>query len=85
MFDLAAFIPITTASIRVTGQKYYSQIIVAVTSSDAVETKETELDTLLQKELKVTDPNSLPYNIQNQAEMLESITEIVGSLMLLLS
>ncbi|MDR2640314.1 MAG: hypothetical protein LBC61_03115 [Candidatus Peribacteria bacterium] len=85
MYDLAVFIPITTASIRVTGQKYYSQIIVAVTGSDAVTTKETELDTLLQKELKVIDPNSLPYRIQNQAEMLESITEIIGTLMLFLS
>jgi ABC-type antimicrobial peptide transport system permease subunit len=79
------FIPITTASIRVTGQKYYSQIIVAVTNNDAVATKEAELDTLLQKELKVIDPNSLPYRIQNQAEMLESITEIIGTLMLFLS
>lgn len=85
MYDLAVFIPITTASIRVTGQKHYSQIIVAVTNSDDVTAKEAELDALLQKELKVIDPNSLPYRIQNQAEMLESITEIIGTLMLFLS
>jgi ABC-type antimicrobial peptide transport system permease subunit len=85
MYNLAVFIPITTASIRITGQKYYSQVIVAVTNSDAVSTKEAELDALLQKELKVIDPNSLPYRIQNQAEMLESITEIIGTLMLFLS
>jgi ABC-type antimicrobial peptide transport system permease subunit len=85
MFNSAVFIPITTASIRVTGQKHYSQIIVAVTGSDNVATKEAELNTLLQRELKVIDPNSLPYRIQNQAEMLESITEIIDALMLFLT
>ncbi|MDR1945481.1 MAG: hypothetical protein LBQ59_05565 [Candidatus Peribacteria bacterium] len=82
---MAMFIPITTASIRVTGQKYYSQIIVAVTDSNAVSIKEAELDAFLQKELKVVDPNSLPYNIQNMQEMLDSLSEMIATLMLFLS
>jgi putative ABC transport system permease protein len=79
------FIPISTASIRITGQKYYSQIIVAVTDSTQVDTKETEIDTLLKSILKVTDINNLPYTIRNQSEMLESISSITQTLTMLLA
>lgn len=79
------FIPITTAGVRITGQKYYSQIIVSVTNADEVDIKETEIDTLLQKVLEVTDTDNLPYRIRNQAEMLENFTSITQTLTLLLS
>ena len=85
LYDSAVFIPITTTSIRITWQKYYSQIIISVADSDKVSEKETELDTLLQKELKVTDPENLPYRISNQSEMLESITEIMATMTLFLA
>lgn len=83
--DSFIFIPITTASVRITGQKYYSQIIIAVTDTEKVDAKETEIDTYLQKLLEVTDPNNLPYRIRNQAEMLENFTSITETLTLLLS
>ncbi len=79
------FIPISTASVRITGQKYYSQIIVAVTDSTKVNDKETEIDTLLQKVLEVTDPDNLPYRIRNQSEMLSKFSSITQTLTLLLS
>ncbi|MDD3302378.1 MAG: ABC transporter permease [Candidatus Gracilibacteria bacterium] len=79
------FIPITTASIRITGQKYYSQILVAVQDAEQVDAKETEIDTLLQKVLEVTDTNNLPYRIRNQSEMLENMSSITETLTLLLS
>lgn len=83
--DSYIFIPITTASVRITGQKYYSQIIIAVTDTEKVDAKETEIDTYLQKLLEVTDPDNLPYRIRNQAEMLENFTSITETLTLLLS
>ncbi len=79
------FIPITTASVRIMWQKYYSQILIAVTNAEEVSDKQTEIDTLLQKELKVTDPNNLPYRIRNQSEMLQNFTSITQTLTLLLS
>lgn len=79
------FIPITTASIRITGQKYYSQIMIAVTDSNQVSTKQTEIDTLLQKELKVTDSTNLPYRLRNQSEMLSNMSSITGTLTMLLA
>lgn len=79
------FIPISTASIRVTWQKYYSQIIVSVTDSNQVNLKQEEIDKLLQKELNVKDTNTLPYRIRNQSQMLENINSIAQTLTLLLS
>nr|MDD3720667.1 ABC transporter permease [Candidatus Gracilibacteria bacterium] len=79
------FIPISTASIRITGQKYYSQIIVAVSNADQVDAKEEEINSLLEKVLEVTDTNNLPYRIRNQAEMLENFSSITQTLTLLLS
>lgn len=79
------FIPISTSSVRITGQKYYSQIIVAVTDAEKVNAKETEIDTLLQKVLEVTDLDNLPYRIRNQSEMLQNFTSITQTLTLLLS
>jgi len=83
--DWAIFIPLSTASIRITWQKYYSQIIVSVTNTDAVDAKQVEINTLLIKELKVTDTSSLPYRIMNQSQMLENISSITQTLTLLLS
>ncbi|MDD2907259.1 MAG: ABC transporter permease [Candidatus Gracilibacteria bacterium] len=83
--DSYIFIPITTASVRITGQKYYSQIIVSVTDAEMVDSKEIEINTLLQSVLEVTDPNNLPYNIRNQAEMLENFSSITETLTMLLS
>lgn len=83
--DSSIFIPITTAGVRITGRKYYSQIIVSVSNADEVDAKEEEIDTVLQEVLAVADPNSLPYNIRNQSEMLENMTSITETLTLLLS
>jgi len=79
------FIPITTASVRITGQKYYSQILIAVSDSDQVDAKQEEIDALLQKVLNVTDANSLPYRLRNQSDMLENLSSITQTLTMLLS
>lgn len=78
------FIPVTTASIRITWQKYYSQIIIAVEDSTQVDTKEEEINTLLEDVLDVTDTSNLPYTIRNQSEMLENMSSITETLTLLL-
>lgn len=83
--DSSIFIPLSTASIRVTWQKYYSQVIIAVSDAQQVDAKEEEIDLLLQDYLEVIDTNSLPYNIRNQAEMLENMTSITETLTMLLS
>jgi putative ABC transport system permease protein len=79
------FIPLSTASVRITGQKYYSQIIIPVTNATEVTAKQTEIDAYLQKVLEVTNPDNLPYRLRNQSEMLQNITSITQTLTMLLS
>ncbi|MDD5769724.1 MAG: ABC transporter permease [Candidatus Gracilibacteria bacterium] len=79
------FIPLSTASVRVFGQKYYSQILVYVEDSTKVSEKEDEINNSLIKFLKVTDTNNLPYRIRNQSEMLSNLSSITGTLTMLLS
>ncbi len=83
--DSYIFIPITTAWVRIIGQSYYSQIIVAVSDADKVEEKQEELEGYLNELFKVTDINSLPYNIRNQSEMLSKFSDITWTLTMLLS
>lgn len=84
-YDSSVFIPLSTASIRIMWQKYYSSIIIFVEDTDKVIEKEAELDTFLQSYLNVTNPNSLPYNIRNVSELLERVNSITGTMTLLLS
>ncbi len=79
------FIPLSTASVRITGQKYYSQIIIPVTNAEEVTGKQTEIDAYLQKVLEITNPDNLPYRLRNQSEMLQNITSITQTLTMLLS
>ena len=85
MLDSYIFIPLSTASIRITWKKYYSDVLVVVSDADKVDSKEEEIDSLLQKYLNVTDTNNSPYNIRNQSEMLENMSSITETLTMLLS
>ncbi len=84
-YDSSIFMPITTVWVRIAWQKHYSQLTIYVENSDEVDAKETEIDTFLQDYLEVSNQNSLPYSIRNQAEMLERISSITGTLTMLLS
>ncbi|MFA5917152.1 MAG: ABC transporter permease [Candidatus Gracilibacteria bacterium] len=84
-YDGAVFIPITTASIRITGQKYYSELIISVTDSTKVTEKQDEINTFLMNILNVTDPDNLPYRIRNQSEMLQNFSSITQTLTMLLA
>lgn len=78
------FIPISTASVRVFWQKYYSQILVYVQDSNQVDAKETEIENKLIDILNVTDTENLPFRIRNQSEMLSNLSSITGTLTMLL-
>ena len=84
-YDSSIFMPITTVWVRIAWQKHYSQLTIYVENSNEVDVKEIEIDTFLQEYLDVSNLNSLPYSIRNQAEMLERISSITGTLTMLLS
>lgn len=79
------FIPITTSSIRITGQKYYSQAIILVKDSNIIDENQENINSLLIKELSITNINNLPYRLRNNSEMLENMSSITWTLTMLLS
>ncbi|MGE4443612.1 MAG: ABC transporter permease [Candidatus Altimarinota bacterium] len=83
--DSVVFIPISTASIRVVGQKYFSEIMIAVENSDTITQKQEEINNALIEFLNIENTSSLPYRIRNQAEMLSNLTSITETLTMLLS
>ena len=83
--DSYMFIPLSTASIRITWQKYYSEIIAVVTDADNVDTKQEEIELLMSDFLEVDDLDNLPFSIRNQSDMLENMSSITETLTMLLS
>ncbi len=83
--DSVVFIPISTASIRVVWQKYFSEIMIAVENSDTITQKQEEINNALIEFLNIENTSSLPYRIRNQAEMLSNLTSITETLTMLLS
>ncbi len=79
------FIPLSTSSIRITGQKYYSQILTIVDDAEKIEQNEEDINNKLIEVLEVTDTTNLPYKIRNNSEMLESMSSITETLTMLLS
>lgn len=79
------FIPITNSSIRITGQKYYSQAIILVKDSNNIDENQENINSLLIKELSITNINNLPYRLRNNSEMLENMSSITWTLTMLLS
>ncbi|MDR1988340.1 MAG: hypothetical protein LBQ24_06535 [Candidatus Peribacteria bacterium] len=85
IYNSAVFFPITTVSARITGQSYYSQIIVVISDSSLIYEKQDELDKLLKKELKIINQNTLPYEISNQAKMLDYVEDAMATMTILLA
>lgn len=81
----SVFIPITTSWVRVTGQKYYSQVIILVNDANNIEKNQEDINNLLIKELNITNQNNLPYRLRNNSEMLENMSSITSTLTMLLS
>ncbi|MBW7954880.1 ABC transporter permease [Candidatus Gracilibacteria bacterium] len=79
------FIPISTASIRILGQKNYSQIIIYVEDSTKTTQKQEEITQNLIDLYSITNTQSLPFRIINQSQMLSSLSSITETLTMLLS
>lgn len=84
-FDSYIFIPISTASVRIFWQKYYSQVIVIVQDANIISQTQEDINNLLIKKLEITDTENLPYRIRNNSQMLQNMSSITWTLTMLLS
>ncbi len=73
--DSQIFIPVSTAMKRVFGTDYLSSISAQAINSDAMESAEGEIETLLRKQHKLPANKDLDFNVRNQAEFLETLEE----------
>jgi ABC-type antimicrobial peptide transport system permease subunit len=82
--DDTVYIPITTAAYRIAGQQYYTSVsVVTPTTEDLTPTKE-RIERAMDGYLGVTNVADRPFSIQNQADILSSVTQITDTFKLFL-
>lgn len=79
------FIPLSTSSIRIAGQKYYSNLTIVVTDAEMVDSKEAEITSVMKNYLWETDSTTSSFSISNQSELLENMSSVTETLTMLLS
>jgi putative ABC transport system permease protein len=78
-----AMAPVTAVQESLTGYGSLNQILVQATGPDDVNTAQNEVTTILNEKLKVTG-TSTPYQIRNQAQLLETRTSTADTFTMLL-
>jgi putative ABC transport system permease protein len=77
--DDTVYIPYTTAQRYLTGNKYLSSIYISTENSDYSSQVQSEVETLLLKRHKISDPNNADFSTSNQADMIETVSEVIGT------
>jgi len=82
--DDIIYIPITVAKHYFTGNNSVSTINVEVSSAKNMDQAETDISDLLLSRHKITDSSLADFSIMNQAEVMETMSSVSGTLTLLL-
>ncbi|MCL5291553.1 MAG: ABC transporter permease [Actinobacteria bacterium] len=82
--DDTILIPLSTAMHRVFGSRSLRQISVEVASADQMDQASAEITNLLMIRHKISDSSKIDFQIMNQAEVLNTLSEVTGTLTLLL-
>lgn len=82
--DDMIYIPITVAKHYFTGNNSVSSINVEVSAAKYIDAAEEDIQTLLLSRHKIEDADSADFSIMNQAEVMETMSSISGTLTLLL-
>lgn len=78
------FVPLTTAQERLFGTKYLSDISLSVTTAQAVDATKTLIQDTLLKHFNIKSADEANFSIQNQADMVSTITSVTSTLKLFL-
>jgi len=79
-----AIAPVTAVRASLTGYGSLSEILVQATSPDTVTQAQTEITSILNTKLKVTNTASEPFQILNQSELLSTRTDTAKTFTVLL-
>jgi putative ABC transport system permease protein len=83
--DDMIYIPYTTAQKYLSGNKYLTEIDVQIAAADLMENAQLEITNLLLSLHNISDSTVADFSIQNQSDLLESITSISQTLTYLLA
>jgi len=76
--------PITTVQARLIGKKTVRSILVSATSETFMQTAQDEITATLRKAHKIQDGKDNNFRVQNQADMLATMTSVTQTLTMLL-
>ncbi|EGW41352.1 ABC transporter permease [Desulfosporosinus sp. OT] len=76
--------PISTVQARLIGKKTVRSILVSATSADFMQTAQDEITTALHKAHKIPEGKADDFTVQNQADMLATMTGVTQTLTMLL-
>jgi len=83
--DDQVIIPYTTAMKRISGLDYLTEIDVEVNDKDRIDQVSASLEKHLRRLHRIADGDPSDFSIQNQAEMLKTMSNVTGTFSLLLS
>ena len=78
------FVPLSTAQERLFGTTYLSDISLSVSTSQEVTPTETLITNMLLKHFNIIHPTEATFTIQNQADLVSTVSSITGTLKLFL-
>jgi len=76
--------PITTVQARLIGRKTVRSILVSASSEDQMQTAQDQITTALRKSHKIQEGKDNNFRVQNQADMLATMTSVTQTLTMLL-
>ncbi len=82
--DDTIYVPITTAADRIVGQQYYTSVSIVTNTADDLTPTKTRIEKVLDGYLGITQEADRTFSIQNQADLLSSITQITTTLKIFL-
>ena len=83
--DSAAIIPLSTCARYVTGSEYLSSITLTVTDEEQMTAAENSVESLLLQRHGIADADYADFQIQNMADILETVSTVTGTFTMLLA
>ena len=83
--DSAAIIPLATCSRYVTGSEYLSSITITVVDEEQMDAAENAVSGMLLQRHGIADADYADFQIQNMADMLETVSDVTGTFTTLLA
>ena len=79
-FDTAVIIPYTTVEAYITGQKYFSRLIIQATSDALVPVTADDVRLTLEESHNITDPTKDDFTVQTEADLANRLSTITSAL-----